>query len=52
MDLGTSPADFAGLNDIITTLAKEGEPGIEIIEHTPLSLIITGKIRGLWREKN
>ena len=30
-----SPADFAGADDIITTLAKEREPGIEIIERTP-----------------
>ena len=30
-----SPADFAGANDIITNLAKEREPGIKIIEHTP-----------------
>ena len=29
------PADFAGADDIITNLAKEGEPGIEIIERTP-----------------
>ena len=36
-----SPADFAGADDIITNLAKEREPGIEIIECTPLSLIIT-----------
>ena len=27
-----SPADFAGEDDIITNLAKEREPGIEIIE--------------------
>ena len=32
-----SPADFyAGANDIITNLGKESEPGIEIIERTPL----------------
>ena len=37
----TSPADFAVVDDIITNLAKEGEPGIEIIERTPLSLIIS-----------
>ena len=36
-----SPADFAGADDIITNLAKEREPGIEIIERTPLSVIIT-----------
>ena len=29
-----SPADFAGADDIITNLAKEREPGIEIIERT------------------
>ena len=29
------PADFAGVDDIITSLAKEGEPGIEIIERSP-----------------
>ena len=36
-----SPADFAGADDIIANLAKEREPGIEIIERTPLSLIIS-----------
>ena len=36
-----SPADFAGADDIITNLAKEREPGIEIMECTPLSLIVT-----------
>ena len=31
-----SPVDFfAGADDIITNLAKEREPEIEIIEHTP-----------------
>ena len=35
-----SPADVAGADDIITNLAKEREPGIEIIERTPQSLII------------
>ena len=30
-----SPADFVGADDMITNLAKEGEPGIEIIELTP-----------------
>ena len=30
-----SPADFAGADDIMTNLAKEREPGIEIIERTP-----------------
>ena len=34
-----SPADFAGVDDIITNLAKEREPGD--IERTPSSLIIT-----------
>ena len=29
------PADFAGADDIITNLANEKEPGIEIIESTP-----------------
>ena len=29
------PADFAGADDIITNLAKERGPGIEIIERTP-----------------
>ena len=36
-----SPADFAGADNIITNLAREREPGIEIIERTPKSLIIT-----------
>ena len=35
------PADFAEADDIITNLAKEREPGIEIIERTPLSLIMS-----------
>ena len=30
-----SPADFAGADDIITNLAKEKEPGIEIVDRTP-----------------
>ena len=30
-----SPADFAGAGDIITNLAREKEPGIEIIKRTP-----------------
>ena len=30
-----SPEDFPGVYDIITNLAKEKEPGIEIIERTP-----------------
>ena len=29
------PADFAGADDIITNLAKEREPGIDITERTP-----------------
>ena len=29
------PADFAGADDIFTNLAKEREPGIEIIERAP-----------------
>ena len=29
------PADFAGADDIINNLAKEREPGIEIIKSTP-----------------
>ena len=36
-----SPADFAGADDIITNLTKEREPGIESIDRTPYSLIIT-----------
>ena len=36
-----SPADFAVVGDDITALAKGRGPGIEIIEHTPLSLIVT-----------
>ena len=35
-----SPTNFAGADDIITTLEKEREPGIEIIKRTPYSLII------------
>ena len=35
------PRRFCRGDDIITNLAKEREPGIEIIERTPLSLIIT-----------
>ena len=35
-----SPADFAGADDIITNLAKEREPGIDIIGRTPQSLIM------------
>ena len=36
-----SPAAFVGADDIIINLKKEREPGIEIIECTPQSLIIT-----------
>ena len=36
-----SPVDFTGADDIITNLAKQREPGIQIIECTPQSLIIT-----------
>ena len=32
--------DFAGVDNIITNLAKEREPGVEIMERTPLSLIV------------
>ena len=35
------PPYFVGADDIITNLAKEREPGIEIIKHTPYSLIVT-----------
>ena len=35
------PWNFVGANDIIPNLAKEREPGIEIIKRTPQSLIIT-----------
>ena len=35
-----SPTDFAGADDIINNLAKEREPGIQIIERTLQSLII------------
>ena len=31
-----SPADFAGADDIITNLAKEREPGIEIVTSSAL----------------
>ena len=30
-----SPVDFVGADDIITNLAKEREPEIEIIKHIP-----------------
>ena len=30
-----SSADFVGVDDIITNLAKEREPGIKIIKPTP-----------------
>ena len=33
--------DFAGADDIITNLTKEREPGIESIDRTPSSLIIS-----------
>ena len=36
-----SPAYSAGKDDIIADLAKKKEPGIEIIERTSQSLIIT-----------
>ena len=39
-----SPADFAGADDIITYLAKEREPGIEIIEFTAKSFFISSII--------
>ena len=42
-----SPADFAGMDDIITNLEKEREPGIEIIECTPSSVIITSQNKEL-----
>ena len=29
------PTDFTGVNDIVTNLAKEREPEIDDIEHTP-----------------
>ena len=35
-----SPADFAGMDDIVPNLAKEREPGIKIIKHTPYSFQI------------
>ena len=44
-----SPADFAGADDIITNLAKEREPGVEIIERTPLSSIITSIFSNQFR---
>ena len=44
-----SPADFAGADDIITNLAKERESGIEIIEHTPQSLVITSIFTSLYK---
>ena len=30
-----SPTDFAGVDDNITNLTKEGKPGIEITERAP-----------------
>ena len=47
----SSPAHFAGTDDIITNLAKEREPGIEIIERTSLSLIITSLDAGAERSE-
>ena len=35
-----SSADFAGVDDIIPILAKEREPGIKIVKHTPSSVIV------------
>ena len=29
------PADFSGADDIMTNLAREKEPGNEVIERTP-----------------
>ena len=45
-----SPTDFAGTDDIITNLAKEREPGTDIIERrAPKSLVITSNILSLGR---
>ena len=44
MDLGResdNPSDFAGADDIITKLAKERDPGIEIIERTRTQELVT-----------
>ena len=41
-----SPADFAFANDIINNLVEERKPGIEIVERTPWSLIITTNSNG------
>ena len=35
------PCRFCRADDIIANLTKEREPGIEIIERTPLSVIVT-----------
>ena len=43
------PTDFAGADDIITNLAIEREPGIEIIERSPSSLNITSFLRNFLR---
>ena len=42
-----SPADLAGADDIITkvNLAKERRPEIEIIERTPLPLVIPSTVK-------
>ena len=37
-----SPADCAGADDIITNLAKEKKPEIEITERTPLRVTMEG----------
>ena len=56
MHLGTRilhfPADFAGADNITTNLAKKREPGIEIIERTPKSLIITSIIKFSVKSSN
>ena len=46
------PADFAGVDNIITNLVTEREPGFEIIEHTPLSLVITSLLLLIFSKKN
>ena len=38
------PADFAEADDIITNLENERDPGIQIIKHIPLSLIVTSPV--------
>ena len=47
-----SPADFAGVDNIITNLVKERDHGIEIIERTPLSLVITSLLLLIFSNKN